>query len=336
MADKKMRTFSQFDHANNDDFNALSNNASSLYARIINNFWFQIQCDDRSSQGWIIGKIETSKAEIIRGCKYSEWSFYHGTWKELIEAGFVREEKGLIILPRFKSKGVSEESENGSTIPEEVVNEPDRLNKIEQTLEQLAKAVSLMSEALIKKSPEVLPETPPVERKGPEMTPTGLARYFLELAGHKETPKALNDAEAGISEMLVDYSYEEIGFGIKYIFENSPEKPKTIKYIMNGMSRAMGAYEKENARKKKENEKYDQVHLERQRYDEMAEKLDAYIADLEPEKYHEYVELVIKELKEKGINQEFITDIAISAGVRRVIRCEIFGDDEDENQLDRD
>jgi hypothetical protein len=320
MQDKK-RTYSQLDHAIKEIFFRLSNSANSLYSRILLEFWFEITEDDSVDPEWVRGKMQANKSKIIKRCNFAEKTFYRTAWAELEKAGLIKEENGYIILPKFKSKGVSE---NGASKEYE-----SRLDRIEQSIQKLTDMMT--SNALgqgVGASVTPHSEAPPAQEEkaegDPVMTPTGLAKYFLELAGHKPTSKALADAEAGISEMLIEHDYKEIAFGIKWIFENSPEKPKTIKYIVNGMSRAMGAYEKQQAKQKNEAEKANQEKIEREKYDELAEKLDEYIDGLEPEQYMEYAERATAELKEQGVKEGFITDLMISIRVKSIIAREVF------------
>jgi hypothetical protein len=64
----------------------------------------KIDEDWKSDPDWVIGTIKARKKEIIEKSSLSEVTFYRKAWAKLIEYGLVKEEKGAILLLKYKRK----------------------------------------------------------------------------------------------------------------------------------------------------------------------------------------------------------------------------------------
>jgi hypothetical protein len=252
----------------------------------------------------------------------------------------VVEEEGRILLPRYKRKKKSdiskpeEPEKNGKTEPEKPASElNDRLERIEKVLEQVVNIVLEKQQGVaIPVDPPV--DVPPVEKE--EKQEMDLVSLFYSKIGQTKIASAKQKKGEDCLAQLHKDGFDDdcIAYAIDWTIKNASQKLYDFNVIPHTIGDAMIDYEKKQKREtaqKKEMDKttwVDQELSERQKFDEMAEKIDSYIADLSPEKYLEYAEMAMAKLKEQGANGEFISDIAISAGVRLIVRREIFGEED--------
>ena len=64
----------------------------------------KIEEDWKSDPDWVIGTIKARKKEIIEKSSLSKATFFREAWAKLIEYGLVKEEKGSILLLKYKRK----------------------------------------------------------------------------------------------------------------------------------------------------------------------------------------------------------------------------------------
>ena len=295
----------------------------------------KIDEDWKSDPDWVIGTIKARKKEIIEKSSLSEVTFYRKAWAKLIEYGLVKEEKGAILLLKYKRK------ERDDQLPLELpfitrtnINEENSQNESKLEIEKSQNETKNGSNSETKKSQNETQKSQNETQKSQNETFDHYIRFkdlksvctlvdliSLFYGDQKISNLKKTHTLKKIKELEKQgYTENEIAFAIKYALEIKKKKPDDFSIIEHMIGEAL-AYKKEyEGKERRQAEKEAEIQKEKSRQEEEDRKSierEDYIRSVKEKMTPEDREVLRQNAfalaEKRKMMREFLTENAIEA-----------------------
>jgi len=305
---------------------------------------FPIDEDWSDDPVWVSGIISATKKRIADQSAVSYPAFYR-YWKQLIEAGLVRErEGGLFVLPFFKKKAydaispteVRERfSRNEAVIAENeaviaklkaaIENDPENPGKQEDDYQQIITDHQQNVEDH-QQNVDVSYPFKGLKKEKISLSREKIISWFYKQIGQSRISGVEREKARQVYRKLKadQFTVREIDFAVRWTIENATEKPRSFSLVNSMIGQAMEALKNaEEKAKRVEEEKrlVDEARIEQEKQAEDTKRIEAIKDGMTPRKRENLRDEAFRELTDiQGMSKAFIGEPLIKSKENEIIR----------------